>query len=80
MIELVLPILIPFTNGTETDDNDDDWLPETDDPNCISDYYGPGPTDDLLERGDLECASDNCLENGYDSSTRDLLSRDPRCG
>jgi hypothetical protein len=56
-----------------------DCLEYEDDPNCIADYYGPGPTNDLLERGHLECASDKCLENGYDSSTRDLLSRDPRC-
>jgi hypothetical protein len=37
-----------------------------DDPNCIPDWYGPGPTDDLLGRLDhLECASDKCLTLGY---------------
>jgi hypothetical protein len=67
MIELVLLILISFTNGTGIDENDDDWLPEIeDDPNCIHDWYGPGPLDDLLGRGHLECASDKCLQSGYD--------------
>jgi hypothetical protein len=81
MIELVLLILISFTNGTETDENDD-WLPEIeDDPNCVRDYYGPGYLDDLLDRGYLECTSDMCPPNQYgeNSSIRDLLRRDPRC-
>jgi len=41
MIELVLLILIPFTNGTD-DNDDDDWI--SGDNSTISgcDYYGGG--------------------------------------
>jgi hypothetical protein len=43
-----------------------DCLEYEDDPNCIADWYGPGPLDDLLEHHGLDCASDKCLQNGYD--------------
>jgi hypothetical protein len=67
MIELVLFILSVLTNGTDKDDN-----PPS---NCIPDHYGPGPTDDLLERGILECQPEDCPLIDGNASSYDLLYR-----
>jgi hypothetical protein len=72
MIELVLLILIPITNGTGEDD--DDWI--SDDNSTISgcDYYGGSNLR-------LHCP-EYCPKNYYgdhESALQDLLLRDPRC-
>jgi hypothetical protein len=46
----------------------------------ITDYYGPGPTDDLLDRSAFDCI--DCPENYYgddESSAQDLLLRPIEC-
>jgi hypothetical protein len=70
MIELGLLILSILTNGTDS----------TSSTECCEDYYGPGPTDDLLDRGTLDCR--DCPENYYDddeSSAQALLLRPIEC-
>jgi hypothetical protein len=67
MIEQVLLILLPFTNGTD-DNNDDDWI--SDDNSTISgcDYYGGGNLR-------LDCLEEECPIIDGDYHNYDLLER-----